>query len=283
METMIYILHLEDDLADAELIRAKLEETDLPFRITLAQTRDEYDHALQQTKYDIILSDFKLPMYDGMSALRLATELRPDVPFVFVSGTMGEEQVNIKDNFPNLIEALRHPNRGPDGSGRPCNDHDRSGCDIPDLHIGVISTDLGAGNFGLPSCEVGDDGQLQNKPRKVGCYPPSQPWISYDKGVTNVTADLLNTPANVTVIDDHVTLGDVPAGGTVTTGDTFTIRVDRAVTIDPLEISWQLQGSRWGLAPRSGVLPGSATQPGIDPGSLYEQRRPLTPLESGRP
>ncbi len=91
METMIHILHLEDDPIDAELIHAKVEETNLTCRITLVQDRDEYVQALQQDIHEIILADFKLPGYDGMSALRLAKELRPDVPFIFVSGTMGEE------------------------------------------------------------------------------------------------------------------------------------------------------------------------------------------------
>ncbi|MEJ2153824.1 MAG: PAS domain S-box protein [Desulfobacteraceae bacterium] len=91
MDTTIHILHLEDDPADAELIRAKVDEADLSFQLDLVRTRDEYELALQKNKWDIILADFKLPMYDGMSALMLAKELRPDVPFIFVSGTMGEE------------------------------------------------------------------------------------------------------------------------------------------------------------------------------------------------
>ncbi len=91
MTTLIHILHLEDDPADAELIRALVEETDLPSQITDVRTRDEYERALQQNSYGVILADFKLPMYDGMSALRLAKKLQPDTPFIFVSGTMGEE------------------------------------------------------------------------------------------------------------------------------------------------------------------------------------------------
>jgi CheY-like chemotaxis protein len=88
---LIHILHLEDDPADAELIQAKIEEADLACRITRVQTRDEFDQALQQERYDIILADYRLPMYDGVSALRLAQEKCPEVPFIFVSGTMGEE------------------------------------------------------------------------------------------------------------------------------------------------------------------------------------------------
>jgi PAS domain S-box-containing protein len=91
MGTLIHILHLEDDPADAELIQSMVEEEAPPCRIILAREREEYDQALRQNGIDIILADFKLPMYDGMSALRLAKKLKPEVPFIFVSGTMGEE------------------------------------------------------------------------------------------------------------------------------------------------------------------------------------------------
>jgi two-component system cell cycle sensor histidine kinase/response regulator CckA len=91
MTALIHILHLEDDPVDAELVQAKLEEADLPCRITRVQTRDEFEQALGRDALDIILADYRLPMYDGISALRLALERRPDVPFIFVSGTIGEE------------------------------------------------------------------------------------------------------------------------------------------------------------------------------------------------
>jgi PAS domain S-box-containing protein len=91
MEPLIHMLHLEDDPADAELVRARLAEAGLACRITNAQTRDEFENALRDGNPDIILADYKLPMYDGMSALRLAHERCPDIPFIFVSGTMGEE------------------------------------------------------------------------------------------------------------------------------------------------------------------------------------------------
>jgi two-component system cell cycle sensor histidine kinase/response regulator CckA len=91
MEQLIHILHLEDDPVDAELIQAKIESAGLSCRITCVQDRDEFEIALRQGGYDIILADYQLPMYDGMSALRLAQALCPDVPFIFVSGTMGED------------------------------------------------------------------------------------------------------------------------------------------------------------------------------------------------
>ena len=91
MHTMIHMLHLEDDPPDAELVQTALAQAGLACRITRVQTRDEFETALRDDGTDIILADYQLPMYDGISALRLAKELRPDVPFIFVSGAMGEE------------------------------------------------------------------------------------------------------------------------------------------------------------------------------------------------
>jgi PAS domain S-box-containing protein len=91
METMIHILHLEDDPLDGELVHAKLVEGGLAFRIARVETRDEFERALRQDPLDIILADYQLPTYDGMAALVLTNELQPDIPFIFVSGTLGEE------------------------------------------------------------------------------------------------------------------------------------------------------------------------------------------------
>ena len=91
MGSLIHILHLEDDPLDGELIEAKLEEADLVCRITRVETRNEFEQALGRDALDIILADFRLPMYDGLSALRIVMERRPDIPFIFVSGTIGEE------------------------------------------------------------------------------------------------------------------------------------------------------------------------------------------------
>ena len=99
MEPIIRILHLEDDPNDVNLVHAILSEAGLTCQLTAVQTRDEFEQALLQERYDIILADFRLPEYDGVSAMRLAQQLSSDVPFVFVSGTMGEEAA---------IEGLKH-------------------------------------------------------------------------------------------------------------------------------------------------------------------------------
>ena len=91
MDSIIRILHLEDDPRDARLVQAKLEEAGLAVQITRVQERDDYETALRNEGTDIILADYGLPMYDGISALRLTLESCPEIPFIFVSGTMGEE------------------------------------------------------------------------------------------------------------------------------------------------------------------------------------------------
>ncbi|MBI5303974.1 MAG: response regulator [Chloroflexi bacterium] len=91
MGNLIRILHLENDAGDLELVRATLESSDLTCQITAVQTRDEFSQALSQGGYDVIFADYRLPGYDGRSALRLTLERCPEVPFIFVSGTIGED------------------------------------------------------------------------------------------------------------------------------------------------------------------------------------------------
>lgn len=91
MSDIISILHLEDDPADAELVRGKLEKARIPCTITRIQTPAEFEAALRQGGYDLILADYHLPGYDGIHALKLVRELRSTIPFIFVSGTLGEE------------------------------------------------------------------------------------------------------------------------------------------------------------------------------------------------
>jgi len=91
MNKILQILHLEDDANDAQLLRLKLEEANIGCVITVVQTRDEFVNALERDKFDLIVSDFTLPSFDGKSALEIARQKWPDIPFIFVSGTMGEE------------------------------------------------------------------------------------------------------------------------------------------------------------------------------------------------
>ena len=93
MNTPVLILYLEDNPRDAELVRDKLQQTTgIACELQVASDRAEYEVALAQTRFDLILSDYGLPNYDGMAALAWVRAKQPDVPFILVSGTLGEEQ-----------------------------------------------------------------------------------------------------------------------------------------------------------------------------------------------
>ena len=85
------ILLLEDNSTDAELIRELLEADHFACEIIRVETRDEFLTALESDAIDLILADYALPSFDGLSALNLALSVRPDLPFIFVSGTLGED------------------------------------------------------------------------------------------------------------------------------------------------------------------------------------------------
>jgi PAS domain S-box-containing protein len=85
------ILLLEDDPGDVELIQELLEVDHFDCEVTRVQTRREFLAALESAEIDLILADYRLPSFDGLSALKLAQSARPDLPFIFVSGTIGED------------------------------------------------------------------------------------------------------------------------------------------------------------------------------------------------
>ncbi|HUR57787.1 MAG TPA: ATP-binding protein [Opitutaceae bacterium] len=85
------ILLLEDNSPHAELVQHFLRESGLKFRVTRVETRDDFIAQLDQHPPDMILSDYALPSFDGYAALAIAKEKTPHVPFIFVTGTMGEE------------------------------------------------------------------------------------------------------------------------------------------------------------------------------------------------
>jgi PAS domain S-box-containing protein len=85
------ILLLEDSTPDAELIQELLEADHIVCEVTRVQTRAEFVAGLEDPSINLILADYKLPSFDGLSALNLALAARADLPFIFVSGSLGEE------------------------------------------------------------------------------------------------------------------------------------------------------------------------------------------------
>ena len=91
MKNELRILILEDDEADAELIKHELRKAKIVFESQRVQTRDAFQKKLFDFEPDLILADYTLPAFDGSSALRMVKEKNPDLPFIFVSGTIGED------------------------------------------------------------------------------------------------------------------------------------------------------------------------------------------------
>jgi PAS domain S-box-containing protein len=85
------VLYLEDEPKDAELVQASLEAEGMVCDLTRADTQDYFLALLRQGGFELILADYTLPLFDGISALQAAQDICPEVPFIFVSGTMGEE------------------------------------------------------------------------------------------------------------------------------------------------------------------------------------------------
>ena len=99
MPATVTILHLEDSALDCELAGANLRKAGLNCDVTRVDTQDAFVAALDARRFDVILADFSLPTFDGLSALKIAQAKAPQTPFIFLSGRMGEETA---------VEALKH-------------------------------------------------------------------------------------------------------------------------------------------------------------------------------
>jgi len=92
------ILHLEDSVADAEVVAHLIGSRWGEGVIKVVSSRSDFVGQIQNQAYDVIISDYTLPSFDGLSALNLAQRFQPDTPFIFCSGTIGEDRA---------IEAMR--------------------------------------------------------------------------------------------------------------------------------------------------------------------------------
>jgi DNA-binding NtrC family response regulator len=94
----LQLVMVEDSDADAELIARSLAKGGVDAVIHRVETEPDFVQALQWMAPDVILSDFSLPQFDGLRALDISVAHTPETPFIFVSGTIGEERA---------IDALR--------------------------------------------------------------------------------------------------------------------------------------------------------------------------------
>jgi diguanylate cyclase len=117
MREPIKVLLVEDHPEDAEMLLREMRLRGLSVDGRRVDTCKEYETALALFEPDLILSDYTLPGFDGTDALRIARSTRPDTPFIFVSGTIGEERAIhalkqgavdyvLKDNRARLVPAI---------------------------------------------------------------------------------------------------------------------------------------------------------------------------------
>ena len=90
MEKRIKILHLEDSVKDFELIHSIIESGEIEHDYFLTDNEKDFLNLLGTENIDIILSDYNLPDFNGNQALKIARENYSSIPFIFVSGTIGE-------------------------------------------------------------------------------------------------------------------------------------------------------------------------------------------------
>jgi two-component system, cell cycle sensor histidine kinase and response regulator CckA len=112
------ILFLEDDRHDRQLLEKTLANEGLVCQITHAKTRREFESALEEAEFDLIISDYTLTTFSGTAALKAGKEFQPDTPFIFVADSIGEEQVVetlkggatdfvLKNRLERLVPAIR--------------------------------------------------------------------------------------------------------------------------------------------------------------------------------
>src|SRR4051794_9722095 len=99
MKSSLRIVNVEDCEEDAELTQEMLSARWPECELVRVDNREDFINALEMANLDLILCDYTLPTFDGRQALAIAREKRPEVPFIYVSGTIGEDTA---------IEALKN-------------------------------------------------------------------------------------------------------------------------------------------------------------------------------
>src|SRR6266542_2253167 len=91
MARPLYILHLENEAGDSELMAETLRAEGIDCEVARVDTKAAFVQHLRSEPVDLIISDVSVPGFDGITAHGVWRELRPNVPFIFLSGTVGEE------------------------------------------------------------------------------------------------------------------------------------------------------------------------------------------------
>jgi PAS domain S-box-containing protein len=92
MSARVRLLHLEDNPQDAELVQLILQQDGLDCDAVVVNNRTSFEDALAKSRFDLVLADFSLPGYNGLSALAWTRKFQPQLPFIMVSGTAGEDE-----------------------------------------------------------------------------------------------------------------------------------------------------------------------------------------------
>src|SRR6266853_1962921 len=118
MAEPLRILVAEDSETDAELVQRELKRGGLDFQSRRVQTEPDFRRELDEFRPDLVISDFSMPQFSGRTALAIARESRADIPFIFISGTIGENvavdmmkaganDYVMKNNLARLLPALQ--------------------------------------------------------------------------------------------------------------------------------------------------------------------------------
>ncbi len=92
MKVSLYTLLLEDVSRDAELLKEMLSDEGFNLEMDVVDNEQDFTSNLKRHNYDIIFADYTLPGFNGQKALELAQVICPNVPFIFISGTIGEDR-----------------------------------------------------------------------------------------------------------------------------------------------------------------------------------------------
>src|SRR5204863_8716692 len=116
----------EDSESDSELIQRELKRGGLDFQSRRVQTEADFRRELDEFRPHLVISDFSMPQFNGRKALAIARESRGDIPFIFISGTIGEnvavdmmkagaDDYVMKNNLARLLPALKRELREAEG------------------------------------------------------------------------------------------------------------------------------------------------------------------------